>query len=433
MQMKINKIDIFFFCCLAFYKLAIDIGFRIILTNLYPIYSLNFNVYKYVLGWFCSIIIYILIEHKQKRVSTFFIYLIYLLQFIPITTIFGYKNESTIYYLFLFFGFVMCIFLVNHTHPPKLIKSSVNLSRIMMFAGALLSVLFMTIVFRKNGLPSLTALNLYDVYELRRGTSFQLGHYTNEFIFPFVISVYLPILIAKTIHDKRYWISLFACITMFLIYLYTGYKTFLFSMALVVLLSFWSKRPNVYMEFFSVFCIAIMVLTIGVIIIDSRNICSSIYNFIVRRSLIVPADLKFIHYDYFSNHPKLGIFGVLPLMLMLSIPKYYTRVIYPFEIGEIYFNSPLMSADTGALAEGYARFGYVGIIIEFLLITLILKLSDSFQERTDYSFAVGTLIYAFYSLSEGQIIGTLFLGQWMFYIIFMLFYISRDKSCMLGD
>ena len=203
-------------------------------------------------------------------------------------------------------------------------------------------------------------------------------------------------------------------------------------MSLVVLLSFWSKRSNVYMEFFSVFGIVIMVLTIGVIIFDSR-ICDSIYNFIGRRALIVPADLKFVHYDYFSNHLKLGIFGVLPLMLMFSIPKYYIQVLYPFEIGEIYFNSPLMSADTGALAEGYARFGYVGIIIEFLLITLLLKLSDSFQERTDYSFAVGTLIYAFYSLSEGQIIGSLFLGQWMFYIIFMLFYVSRDKRYLLGD
>lgn len=417
---KFNSLGLFI--SMAIYKIAIDLGYKIILVERYSIYTEEFNFWKYMVGCLFCVMIFLTIKHERKKASTFFLYLIFLLQIIPITTIFAFKNEAWGYYCILLMCFWLCIFLVNYTAPIRKISSSFYFSKIMVGISIALVIFVLGAIILKNGAPSLIALDLFDVYELRGSGSFKLGGYLQSFLLPIVIGVILPVAVAKTINDKKYMLSVAACVLIFLIYLYTGHKTYLFYILLSVGVSIWARRENCYKEMFIVFCLAVSILTLFVVVDGDNPLWYNIYTFLIRRALIVPAELKFVHFDYFSSHPFLGLYGALPRLLVFSIPKYYTEVTYPFDIGKIYYNAPYMSADTGVFAEGYARFGYIGICIVLLLCLLLLKLADNLQSRTSYTVAISFLVCPFYSLAETQVIGRLFFGTWMFFIIIMMFY-----------
>ena len=113
--------------------------------------------------------------------------------------------------------------------------------------------------------------------------------------------------------------------------------------------------------------------------------------------MFTPAELKFVHYDYFRNHDFLGLQGVLPVAMLLKPNPFYLKIVYPFDIGRIYFNAPEMSADTGTFIEGFSRFGDLGTIAIFLLIALYLRLMDSMQDRTDYRYWIFYLSNLFFS------------------------------------
>lgn len=120
----------------------------------------------------------------------------------------------------------------------------------------------------------------------------------------------------------------------------------------------------------------------------------------------------------------------LPIVLIKSINYKKTMAIitsvsiFMFYLGnwKHLFNAPAMSADTGFFIEGFARFGFTGLFLSFLLLWIILKKIDDFQEHNGYITAISFFIYPIYFLSEQQILGTIFFGTWMFLVIILIFY-----------
>lgn len=422
------KSPVLLFACALLFKLALDFSFGKFLVGAGYAYrfTLHFDPLRYAMGLVWCTILFCGIDHSAKKASTFLLAMLYLLEIIPLTTIYSLEGGSHIYYHSVCVAFLLCELMVRSC--PAVIRFRRNrvLSVTMMACFAAAVALLLLVLIRENGLPSLTALNIYKVYEMRASGTFQLSKYAN-YLLTWATNVFLPILIAVALLKKRWISALLMCGILFLIYLYTGQKTFLFVIPLLIVFVPWSTRKNFYQEFFACFCIGFSLLVLLRWISPvMQSAFSAAYDLFCRRSMLLPAQNKFVYYDYFSTRPKLGLYGAFP-QWMVSIPDPLQGVDYGYDISAVYYNRPSMNSNTGFLAEGYMRFGYIGIFLLLLLLAALLRMIDGFQLRAGYAMTVGVFLYPIFVLADGHLFDSLILGPWMILVIFMLFYQGAIK------
>jgi hypothetical protein len=419
-----NKTLLLFIAMLVF-KLACEIGYWRLLSWDAVTYRADFSPAKYLLGLLWCVLLFICINHKERKASAFLLYLFLLTQIIPITTLYALANDDSVYYNLICLAVFACELIVRFVDTGTDVLRGKVLSALMILAFTAMAVFTVYRLIKIYGKPETTALDIYRVYEMRENAP-ELGKLLN-YLLSWTTAVFLPLGLAKTITEKKYLWTLALCAVLFLIYLYTGHKTYMFAIPLVCVCTLWANRRDCHTELFTCFCFgfALLVLFACMKGIYSKSLFSQVYSLIGRRAMIVSANNKFKYYDYFTKNPKLGIAGIFPRWLV-DVRSHYDNISYPHEISRIYYRQPGMYSNTGFLAEGYMRFGYPGIFLAVFIFTLFLKGIDSLQVRTSYPFAVGLFVYPVYSLNDAHLIDSLFFGPWMFLAILLIFFRTKD-------
>ena len=421
------KTKLVLFAAMLLFKFASELGYCQILIRDTSTYRYDFNAWKYINGLIWCIVLFCFIRHERKKVSTFMLYLTYLVQIIPITVIYAFANESVAYYNLLCLSFLMCELICGWIKRDSRWKPNCRLSAFMISAFAVVLILVLVYIYKKNGLPSLVALNIYKVYEIRRSGAFQVGKYAN-YLLEWVTKVIIPFLLAKSLCSKRWFCAGLLSGSLFVIYLYSGHKSYLFALPLVIVCTLWAKRKEFYKEIFGVSCSGFFVLVLLACFSPiAQSKFASIYSLLGRRVMMVSANNKFVYYDFFSRNPKLGLAGVFPTWL-IYVPNYYANVSYPNLISEIYYGKPDMYSNTGFFAEGYMRFGHIGTVLIFILFAWVLLLMDKMQKRAGYVLTVGAFVYRVFMLTDNHLFDALVFGDWMLVIILMIFYVDGKQS-----
>lgn len=440
-QQNISTVTVLFIAMLLF-RFFMDFGYWQFLAGSGDMYGdLSFSPVKWAVSLLWCVVLFFGIRHNEKKASTFFLYLVYLTQIIPISTIYALYDDSSAYYHTLCAAFLICELIVGWTANQPILKRNSFISTVLHWGLACAIPVVLLAIFLQNGLPSLTALDISKVYELRGSGQFQLSKYM-EYLMRWATAFFIPLFIAKAISERRYFIVLFLCGIQSLIYLYTGHKSFLFALPLVIVCAFWSRREKFYQELFLCFCIGYVILVMLPIFAPAvRSFSETIhdvmvrsYSYLCRRTLFDPAINKFRYYDYFSTRPMMGLGGVFPRWL-IPIDNPYADVAYTFEISAIYYNAPDMNSNTGFLAEGYMRFGHVGTFLILILFAWILKLIDGLQDRIGYGITVSILVYPIFGLADAHLFDELFFGRWlpiMLVLIFCQYSAKRQKENSVG-
>lgn len=418
---KTNSTEVsLLFVCMLFFKFSSDLGYLWLTTQDPLTYPAAFQPLKYTLGLLCVVALFFGIDHSRRKASSFLLYLMFLLQIVPITTIYGMGNESTEFYCVLCLSFFLCELLVRYVHNEEFFHRNESISAILFWCMIAVAIVTIALVVYKNGVPSLTALNIYDVYDLRQSGTFQLGKYLS-YAFGWVTKVILPFILALSLTKKKYVVSAAACGIQLLMYLYSGNKTLLFAIPLVVICCLWARRESFYKELFVAACAAFTLLVVLAVFSPVlSDAFERIYSLLGRRTMLVPANNKFKYFDYFSNHPKIGIYGIFPRW-MLPIDSYYENVAYSFDISAIYYGKPDMNSNTGFLAEGFLRFGHIGTVLIMVLFAFLLKQIDRFQNRFNYPLAVGLFVYPVFSLADIYLLDSLAFGPWTVLLLILIF------------
>lgn len=410
------------FSSMILFKFASDLGYYKILSLDKTTYKLDFNLLKYINGILWCVVLFCAIRHKRRKVSTFMLYLVFLLQIIPITTIYSLGNDNPVYYNTLCFAFFLCELIVGWwpSNCKSVKRYSVSAKIILIGIVSLLLFLLVYIII-KNGLPTLMALNIYDVYELRRSDRFHIDKYMG-YLMEWLVIPMLPFLLALSLSKKKYLVAAIICIVTSLIYLYTGYKSVLFGMPMVIFCTIWAKRKNSYAELFCCASIGFVLLVLLACFAPIfRRVFYEIYSLFGRRIMMVSANNKFKYFDFFSQNPKMGLGGIFPRGL-INIPNPYEHIRYTFLISDIYYGKPNMDSNTGFFAEGYMRFGHLGTFGILCLFAAMLRLMDRLQKHVGYAFTVGFFAYPVMLLCDTHLFDTLLLGQWSILLVVMLFF-----------
>lgn len=396
------------------YKFFLNYAFLKI-TGITELYTLMPNFWKGVNGaiWIGVLLYYM--PWKAERASTFFLLMRIVLEIIPITIIYESCDKEVIYYNTVCAGMLLCILLVRKSSSIIFRKYAYRMSKWIVVGIIVICGVIMITSFVQNGAPQLTALNIWDVYKLRGGDNkFIINKYLN-YLLKALIWFGIPLLLIKSVQENRKVIMLMSISFLLIIYLYTGMKSYLFTLPLIFCCAFADKISVFCYKVYALFCVG----SVGIILLYFQSgVVRNIYSLFIRRVIFEPANLKFCFYEFFKVHPKMGIAGIVPTWIVEN--PYGTGIGYL--ISDYFWGTPTVNNNTGVLGEAYARFGLIGILIFWLIYAMLLKGIDQLQNRTSYAFAVGTFIFAMYSLTETWLFSALIFGEWFLGIAILCLY-----------
>ena len=391
----------------------------------------NFNYFRLLNGLVWCTLLFFVIKYENRRASVFFLFLTLWFQIVPLAIVFAVCGGNDVFFNLACCGFLLCILFTLYVKRPVQ-YFNIGFTPNKLYTCCLFVVLFMFIIAAtQNGIPSFKALNIYKVYEIRASGVFKISKYLG-YILSSCITILIPALITKTMinpNDRNPFIlSIFFIAIVFIFYLYSGYKVFLFSIPVVLVCSIWSQRDNFCSEtliFFSITMSSIVFFLCGNNAENSLRLFPELLSLIYRRVILVPARISFFYADYFSHNSLYGMHGLLPRVFIIGNPPYYEGFVIGREIGSIYLGQQT-NASTGMLGDSVMHFGLPGVLFAWLVLAWILRQLDSLQERTNYRLVVGTFGFFIYSLSDAPFWGAMIAGPVMTAILFIFFY-SKEK------
>lgn len=348
------------------YKIALDFSY----ISLYPSHayygiSLDVSTYKIIESYFFIFGILLLIGRIKYKPSVIIIFNYILFSFIPFSTYYSLANGSRdFFYMNVVVLFIML--LINKMPTLKLKKVSLNIS--LNVIGVSLVIMLITLLMIYNGYPSLDAFDLTKVYEVR-------GRFNSSSIIERIQSLYtyvvLPILLVRSIENKSFFRVFLLTISVLFVYLLSGGKAimavFIFSIFGTILLI----RNNLIRG------VVVLLTSLCVSILIFKN---PFEHYLVFRPLITPAWLSFVYYDFFSTHDFLVFSEAFSSLLTSPYSTTSAEV-----IGEhLFSNSGGSWASSGFIGSAYSNLGFVGIIIDTVILSVVLIIFNALHSVTKY-------------------------------------------------
>lgn len=407
--MQSGKTELLF---MMLYKLLIDFSYMTVIKNNYNEYNqfcTDFQILKYLISFIFLILLYMLNKKILLSIPKMIVKLFLLLMYVPITTIYACKNESTIFFLVVTVSFLIFIItasiMIKKSAPlnNSRIDSFIKLTTILLYYGFIaITIVLVLASLYFNGLPSFTALNLRDVYVVRE--AFFLPRYL-YYLYEFESGFIIYFLIIVNLRRKNYKMLTALIFVQVLFFLWKGDKSAIFGLIVIILVYLIAGRLQLNKMLSKLF-FALTSLTLVLF----YTISSLPFLLFIRRMLIIPANLKFIYYDFFMDHDFIGIVGTV-LNSVLKFADPYTNLPYQNLISKLYFNKVGMWSNTGFLAEGYARGGIIGSLLIAVLMGIILYLLYIGVRRSDSRFILSIAIIPFITLNDGYLLTSFTFGS----------------------
>jgi hypothetical protein len=335
---------------------------------------------------------------------------------LPMFTIYALTNEHSIFFFLTGFVFSLECILLKLLPNIKIMKIKNSKYALLILLTAITVFVYFSML-KANGKPSLKALDLTKVYEVR-----------NRAVYPFLMSylvnwqakVINPFLITTSYIHKNKKLFLLSIFLQVLLYLMTAHKSYLLipvAILFVVKIMKW--------DFLKISSLSAFLGSAGLLIIYGAFNSITLPSLFLRRLLFIPAQLKFYYYDFFSKNDLLYFSqGAIGKIFGLKYPYDMSSA---HMIGEIYYNNPQTAANTGYIADAYANMGIPGMIIITILFVFILVLIDSLGSKIGKELTVGLAIFPIMTLNDGALLTTLLTGGLLFLLVILYLYSSNQS------
>lgn len=349
-------------------------------------FSPSGNVFVLVAAIFLAWLPSTFMPIRGLRPSYGITWILYLLAYVPsqVVPVFasGRGADSYLaYQLAIFLGLVIII--VAGALPPVRVPT-VNVAPVIFWAGVCgYSLLIYLLVIQRYGVPTgVPALS--DVYSVRAefgeesaGQSLFLAYGLS-----WQYKIVNPLFMAFGLTNKSPLLFFTGLMGQILLYAYTGHKSIVFSALLVFALYFltrwYGKRLGVG---FAIGACTVVLASVAFDVVFDSIWGTSLF---VRRLILVPGLLSGFYQDFFSHNEHTFVFG--PFLRWLTDYPYEIGV--PYLIAATYMDSPDTSANANLWADGFASFGYVGVVFYSIILGGIVWLFNSLGRRKDMVIAL---------------------------------------------
>lgn len=378
------------------FKASLDLSYYFVISKLfrYAKFELRTNNMKLFESYCLFLIIFILMPKPSKRkISTIIIWLLILLSYIPMLTIFGLKDESRAFMYAATAFWIVVSFLLVYTAGISL--RPLRLSKLISYSISIgLSVIVLYISYRYFGISfNFDWSKIYDIRAEYVAVNVPLSGY----FFDWQGHIVNPMLFAIFAIKKRWFYAALIILFQFLLFSTIGIRNMLFSVPFVLILM-WivnRKNPVTYMAIGLAGIVSLGILSYSLV---TDVWLSSLFT---RRTLLVPAQLYFFYYDFFSEH---GPIFLSTTRIFRTFIKYPYDVYPPHLIAETYFNLPDMGANTGIVGDAYMNFGFLGMFIWAFLLAMILKLLDACSRGKDMRIVIATVALPIITITNSALL-----------------------------
>ena len=418
--LMVKKGTIWVFLSIALYKIFLDLSYVLIISDLWAHarFELCFNNIKLIESYFLLFIVLALIPKSSKKLSNIVVWWLILLSYVPMLTLFALMDESRIF-IYAVTGFWIAVFILLHI--PKVSFATLKQTKIIRLSIFFsLSVVVFLMIYKYLGLSF--NLDLTKVYDIR-------SHYVTlkipfaGYLFGWLAYIVNPIFFALFVVKRKWIFTVLVLALQILLFSVTGMKTFLFALPFVLILMWVITRKNP-LAWMGIGLVGIILLGMGTYwLIDDIWI----FSLFTRRTLLVPAQVSFCYYDFFSEHGP----------IFLSTTRIFRSFLdYPYDvspahlIAEVYFNRPEMNAVTGIAGDAFMNFGFMGFVLWSLLLVAILKLVDSSSKGTDFRIGAAAIAMPVIAFTNSALLTTM-LTHGVLLALILLYLLPKKKITKL--
>jgi O-antigen polymerase len=421
MLKKIHKNTIWIFLSLLFYRIVLDLSYYYIISDVWRStrFDLKLNLLKLIESYLLFFFIYILIPKVSKKLSYILLWMLILISYVPMLTIFAFMDESRIFMYAVTAFWAMVLLLVK---MPTIFIARLKQSRLILYSlFGCLGIIVALMVYWHLGFSF--TLDLKSVYEIR--SEYVAANIPfSGYLWNWMAYIVNPIFMALFVTRKKWFLVVLVGIVQIWLFSATGIKTYLFSPLLVLVLMWIVKQRNPLASLGVGLACVVLAGVLSYLLINDLWVSS----LLTRRFLFVPAQLSFFYYGFFSMNE--------PVFLSHSILRYFLDYPYhldpPHLIADVFFNKPQMGSNNGIVGDAYMNFRLFGLILWGVLLVIILKLIDSCSKGVDIRVAVAAIAMPAITLTNSALLTNL-LTHGLLLSLFILYLMpkqGRSPACL---
>ena len=252
-------------------------------------------------------------------------------------------------------------------------------------------------------LPSLT-----DVYGLRaefNGT--EADDAVLAYLGPTLFNVVHPLILVRGLWTRRWVWVLGGAAGQFLVYSASGNKTAVLAPAALILVTLAFRLGRRLTG--TIILVSGTVVSITMFLVDQLIDSDAAVSLIVRRLLVTPGLLSAGYVSVFSDLDKVH--------LSHSVLSPFLRYPYPAEppdlVGAVFFGDPDTHANANIFADGYANFGYPGMVLACAVLVLILWTVDDATEGLPLGASSMMFLLLGLALGDGSVFTSILSGGFL--------------------
>jgi O-antigen polymerase len=331
-----------------------------------------------------------------RRPSTILLWFLYLVGYVPmiVVPLFLEGELEAVLAVDIALAAGLAILALIARLPVAMIRAphvSISTLTHLLLACGILSSLYIAAAFGIHTPPSLA-----EVYttRLQSNTVFEAA-FGIGYVVPWAGNAINPMLMALGIARRRADLIVVGLAGQVLIYSVTGFKNVLFSIVVVPLVFFMVALARRWFG-------ALLAASAAVVVVLS-SLAGDWPLVLARRVFATPGQVGWYYFDYFSEHPA---YELSHSVLSWLGPSAYS-VPPPQVIGSVYFPGAGTNANAGVWSDGFANFGFAGVIGFTLILGLVLWAVDGLGRGRDLRVAGPLLAVAGLNLSDAALLTTI--------------------------
>jgi len=407
----------FFICSYIIYKILYEFIYATVISPLWTYFGLvnTPNNFKCMVSYLAFFVLLKALPKDFTRVSSYLVNIFFIFTIIPILSFYWQANASSIYTFYCCVSFMLVCLICRFKFSLVKIQITkyVRIEHIIFFIVAA----FMVLLTVSYGIADLRAVNIMRVYEIRAERVYPSiwGYLIN-----WVPSAFIPCLMCIAIYYKNKYLLLVAVFMQAYLFLFTGNKTVLFSLVLILVSYFIMNTKKNFVTTWLWLLSGGAFSACGVYWLSGSI---SLLSIVPVRLFNIPAMLSYLHYNFFSVNPKL-LLSESAIGKLLGIESPYSQF-------STYMLSPNgnSNANTGYLGDAYDNGGFLLMILFSILLALILVFVDMIATKKTLPVFVSVLTYTMIILNDAPLLTTLLTGG-LFLNIAVLYLFKRQENAI---
>jgi hypothetical protein len=356
------------------YRLTVDYGYRILVAEpfAYQGFHNSPTVGSIVLSWvfLLSLLPLLVRVFRAETLSANVTTVLALISLVPTTTLIAHDPRYPVAYVVLIYIYWLLFLLASAFLPAmrpfsRPLRSDVpHVTLLVMLSATILYLSWRHTGFRLH-------FGLFDIYDLRA----EAREYRVATIIGYFATIAdnaLPVLVA--FYLRRRWVAVAALAGVVILFNYgiSATKQILFLLMFAVASVAMDDRARLNRS-----VLAALFGIITLCLIEKQVFGTGFLTVLsIYRVLMIPAQLHWVHYDFFQNNDM--------LYLTQSALRFFFESPYreniQFILGEYYIGQFTARANNGLFSDGYMNFGAVSVLFYPLLVVFVLKLVEGAAE-----------------------------------------------------